>query len=64
VEVTKMSRKIKLQVAVLAALVAGTAVLLAGVDRALEVTNYDQSLYLGTLALVYLASRGVRNLVR
>lgn len=59
-----MSRKIKLQVAVLATLVAGTAVILTGVDRAVEVTNYDQSLYIGALALVYLAGRAVARVIK
>jgi hypothetical protein len=59
-----VSRKIKLQVAVLATLVAGTAVILTGVDRAVEVTNYDQSLYIGGLALVYLAGRAVARVIK
>ena len=59
-----MSRKFKVQVGALAALVAGAVFLLVGIDRALTVTNYDQSLYLGALVLVYLASRGVTRLTR
>jgi len=59
-----VSRKIKLQVAVLATLVAGIAVVLTGVDRAIEVTNYDQSLYIGALVLVYLAGRAVARVIK
>jgi hypothetical protein len=59
-----VSRKIKLQVAVLATLVAGAAVLLTGIDRAVEVTNFDQSLYIGGLALVYLAGRAVARVIK
>lgn len=54
-----MSRKFKLKIALLATLVAGTAVLLTGVDRALTATWYDPTLYLGALVLVYLAGNGV-----
>lgn len=58
------SRRFKFQVAALATLVAGAAVLLTGVDRAVEVTNYDQSLYVGALALVYVAGRAVVRVIK
>lgn len=59
-----MSRnKIALALA-LAALVAGAAVLVTGVDRALKVTNYDQSLYITVLALVFIAGDALRRAIR
>lgn len=59
-----MSGKLKIQVAALATLVAGAAVLLAGVDRALVLTTYDQSLYVVVLALVYVAGDALRRALR
>lgn len=59
-----MSRNIKIRIAVLATLVAGAAVLVTGVDQAIEVTNYDQSLYIGVLALVYVVGNALRRATR
>ncbi len=59
-----MSRsKIYLALA-LAALVAGAAVLVTGVDRALVITSYDQSLYITVLALVFVAGDALRRALR
>jgi len=60
-----MTRRIKIQAlraALLVIVVTGAAALLTGVDRAVEVTNYDQSMYLGMLAIIYLVGRGVTGL--
>ena len=59
-----MSRKQIYLALALATLVAGAAVLVTGVDRALVVTNYDQSLYITVLALVFVAGDAFRRALR
>lgn len=58
-----MSR-FKFQITALVALVAGVAVLMAGVDRALDVTWYDQSLYITGMFVLYVVGDALRRALR
>lgn len=52
--------KVKITVVLaLATSVAGVTVLLVAADRAIQVTNYDGSMYIGSTALLYLITKGV-----
>lgn len=58
-----MSR-FKILIVALAALVVGATVLVSGIDRALEVTWYDRSLYITGMFVIYVVGDALRRALR
>ena len=59
-----MYKNIAIGTAALAVAVLGVSVTLVGIDRAIEVTNYDGSIYITATALLFMTTRAVTSLIR
>jgi hypothetical protein len=59
-----MYKNIAIGAAALAVAVLGISIVLVGIDRAIEVTNYDGSIYITATATLFVVTRLVQTLVR